>query len=466
MIQFLISVERMTKKSKCSVVQSGESGHPSFICFPSASSLTNIQIMILCNTRSKMTIDNLSSIFDALLLKNGDIEASESKLSFQTTRNEYQLVNVSLVYHLLPQQGIGAEIVRRGNNQTSRTGPIMTDAQRDFATEATNRLYQIYDKKSKKSVQFASFATYPTTFIHDELNTTKDCLRLNAKELESIVTVVPEWEYHMHVIVCEFASITGVATLPSTFAVTDPQHNLLRVDYRALACYDDQTGKYLCNSTDTETGTTKSHVRWWRNRSVVVAHEIGHLFGLRHTFRPLGSCILPNPIPDVPTQSIADATLGCPGLLPYDKDRNLFQRTNRRHVNDGANNSTCSIRNSDSVCGSTCAACCTGSCPQGLPGAESVSEDMLPTPDCCLDNTPLDTCRFRRGIDPLNNIMSYAPDFCSYELTVGQMAKMMSRIRRFKTFLYCNFGTNVDTATCRNVPCCSFATGINCIAAG
>lgn len=413
----------------------------------------------------KMSVDDLSSIFDGLLNKDSILEDDGNRFFFSTNRKEYQLVNISLVYHLLPQQGIGAAIVRQGNVATVRTGPIMTDAQRDFATKATNRLYQIYDKKSKQSLQLASFVTFPTTIVHDDFITTKDCRQLSANDIESIVTVVSEWEHHMHVIVCEFASISGLATLPQTFSVTDPQHNVVRIDYRALACYDDQSGTYLCNSTNMN--ATKSHTRWWRTRSVVIAHEVGHLFGLQHTFRAIGGCLLPNPFPDIPSQASSSAlNFGCPGLLPYDKDRNLFQRSNRKKVNDGANSSTCDIRSSDNVCGTTCAACCrstAGSCPTVLPNAESVSEDMVSSPDCCIDNTPLDSCRFRRGIDPLNNVMSYAPDYCIYEFTMGQMARMMAQIRRYKPYIYCNYGTRVDAATCRNVPCSSFATGVNCI---
>jgi Metallo-peptidase family M12 len=423
--------------------------------------------MMLRQTNSKMSLDDLSSIFDGLLNKDSILKDDGSRFFFNTNRNEYQLVNISLVYHLLPQQGVGAEVARQGNNETLRTGPIMTDAQRDFATKATNRLYQIYDKKSKQSLQFASFVTYPTTIVHDDFITTKDCTELSPGDIESIVTVVPGWEYRMHVIVCELASISGRASFPTSYIATDPQHNVAVVDYRALACYDDQTGTYLCNNTITNTNI--SHTRWWRTRSTVVAHEFGHLFGLEHTFAAVDSCTVKNSIPDIPRQSSPNfLTFGCPGLLPYNKDRNLFRLLQRKNVNGGANSATCGIRSNDDVCGSTCAACCEsagGSCPTLLPDAQSVTEDMTSSPDCCTDNTPLDSCRFRRGIDPLNNIMSYVPDFCIYEFTVGQMARMMSRIRQYKPYIYCNYGNRLDTATCQNVPCTSFATGVNCVAA-
>ena len=288
-----------------------------------------------------MSLDDLSSVFNGLLLhKDGTDDQQDSQKRFVSiNRNEYQLVNISLVYHLLPQQGIGAEIVREGNNDIETfpplTGPIMTDAQRDFATQATNRLFQIYNKKSKQTLPFASFVTYPTTIVHDNFITTKDCSRLNANDIESLVTIVPEWESRMHVLVCELASISGLATFPSSYPVDDPQHNVLRVDYRTLACYDDRTGDFLCqttnnnnnnnntNHTTTNTTTQSSHIRWWRNRSVVIAHEIGHLFGLPHTFRIFGGCFLPNIFPYVPTHSASTTgqQFGCPGLLPYDRDR-------------------------------------------------------------------------------------------------------------------------------------------------
>lgn len=197
----------------------------------------------------------------------------------------------------------------------------------------------------------------------------------------------------------------------------------------------------------------------------MVAHEIGHLFGLQHTFNEDGTCSAPNSIPDLPRQSKPNfLTFGCPGLLPYDKDRNLFRFFKRKSVN----RSTCDIRCSNNICGTTCAACCQstgGSWLTLLPDSQSVSEDMISSPDCCIDNTPLNSCRFRRGIDPLNNVMSYVPDFGIYEFTIGQMARMMSQIQQYKTYVYCKYGTRVDASICQNVPCASFATGINCRAA-
>jgi hypothetical protein len=83
----------------------------------------------------------------------------------------------------------------------------------------------------------------------------------------------------MHVIVCELAAISGIESFPEYYNVTNPLHNVIHVDYRALASYDDQTGQYLCNNgVNALTNKPISHTQWWRTRSGVVAHEIGHLF--------------------------------------------------------------------------------------------------------------------------------------------------------------------------------------------
>jgi hypothetical protein len=416
-----------------------------------------------------MTTTDFSSIFEATLGIN-DVRVNtrqnsttigadaESRFFQGVLQREYRLVDIPLVYHVLPQQGVGALLLRK-NSTIGRSGPFMMDAQRDYATAMTNKLFNVYDKTSKQSVQFASFVTNQT-IIHRNFTSIKDCSQLSADDHSTIITAADDWQFKMHVIVCEFAKISGIATLPGGIGVNSPAHNMVKVDFRALACYDD-AGNFLCDLS--EAGKKLSHVRWWRNRSVVVAHEIGHLFGLLHTFS--FGCAKLISIPDLPAQS-SSGTLGCPGLLPYDKDRNLFQFSQRKQVNIG--NSSESCRGGQNVCGSTCASCCTpddgkSKCTTTLPNAESVSEDMVSYPDCCRDNTPINSCKLRRGIDPLNNVMSYSPDYCMHEFTTGQMTRMMAQIRQYKDYIYCNYGTLVENDKCQSVSCVTTATSPNCV---
>lgn len=360
----------------------------------------------------------------------------------------FRLVDVPLVYHVLPKQGVG---IRR---------PSMTNAQRDFATAITNKHYNIYDKQSKKSVQFASFVTNQT-IVHADFVSKSDCSSLSYSDLAAIVMQAVNWQFKFHAIVCEFAQISGVATFPTTYQPSDPLHNVFRLDHRALACFDD-VGDFLCNLTN---GQNVSYSRWWRTQSSVLAHEMGHLFGLYHTFQ--GGCASQDQIADTPAESDLDTKpFGCPGLLPYDKDRNLIKFSQRKNVNAGGTAGTCG--SVGDICGATCAACCTppagsSTCDTFLPGSESISQNSTTFPNCCNnDPRPRNTCRLGLGIDPLNNIMSYAPDFCSYEFTPGQLSRMMAQTRMYKTIIYCNYADVADNANCKNVPCFAAATSPNC----
>lgn len=393
-----------------------------------------------------MSVHDFSGILQSMLVDETTTSAKSIAL-LQQWRQSFRLVDVPLVYHVLPNQGSGA---RR---------PSMTNDQREQATTSTTKLFEIYDKGSKESVQFVSFVTNETV-VHNDFNTTKDCISLSPSEIGSIVKRATDWQFKMHVIVCEFKQVSGVATLPLQFRATHPSHNLLRVDHRTMACFDDE-GKFLCDLTN---GQQVSHNRWWRTRSVSIAHELGHLFGLVHTFS--GGCISLDRIPDTPPES-GRTPRGCPGLLPYDKDRNLFRSADRLSFNGGADSNTCHSRVSEDICGTTCAACCqpdqgSKSCSFDLPSGESITEEMVASPVCCNDTKPINTCRLRRGIDPLNNVMSYSPDFCTYEFTPGQMARMMAQTRKFKPYIYCNFADRIDNDRCRNIPCFSGATSPNC----
>ena len=146
-------------------------------------------------------------------------------------------------------------------------------------------------------------------------------------------------------------------------------------------------------------------------------------------------------VADTPAES-SSTTTTCSGLLPYDKDRNLFDPNTVTKPNFG-NNFTCSRSGSTSVdvCltvtgNTTCKACCPN-CPLYYANnlLDSVSEDKLVAPQCSADGTPKDSCPNMAGIDPKNNFMSYIPDFCSNELTPGQMTRMIALVKANKQYI-------------------------------
>jgi hypothetical protein len=218
---------------------------------------------------------------------------------------------------------------------------------------------------------------------------------------------------------------------------------MIILDYRAMACYDDDRN-FLCDLTD---GEEVSHTRWWVARSATLAHEFGHSFGLYHTFQ--GGCAVGDAVSDTPYEYSNDYR-GCPGLLPYDRDRDLFKWRTRLDPNLYENAVDCG--SDEDVCGSTCAACCIPDegeiqCDQYSSPLESISDDEIPNlPECCATNQPTDSCRLRPGIDPKNNVMAYISDFCLYEFTPGQMARMMAQVCTFKDYIYCNYADVEDAA--------------------
>ena len=363
----------------------------------------------------------------------------------------YQLVNVPIVYHVL-----------RNQNNGGTGSPSMTDDQRDFATQIVNQLYQIYNKNTLETTQFAQFVTEGTLY-HDNIDITGDCRSMEEADMAFVVQTVQEWQFKFHVIICESSEMSGIASFPEMYEPTNPLHNLIRIDYRALACYDNND-KFLCQLS--ANNTEISHTRWWRTRSTTVAHELGHLFGLRHTHD--GGCSGEDDfVDDTPAQD-TQASDSCPGMLPYDRDRDWFQPlsgTQPAQPNTVTNGTTCG---GEGVCGDTCASCCTGldgsnsDCPKYISDVEVVTESVYNFPHCCQDPTPLDTCPGKAGIDPLNNVMSYVPDFCQHEFTVGQMMRMMSQIRQYKRYIYCNYANVLDTGLCNNIPCASTASSPNC----
>jgi Pregnancy-associated plasma protein-A len=225
-----------------------------------------------------------------------------------------------------------------------------------------------------------------------------------------------------------------------------------------VACYDDNNN-FLCKLTN---GTQVSNTRWWRSKSRVVAHEFGHLMGLFHTFDTGCDTAFGNTIPDIPVEELGGDD-NCPGLLPYNKDRDLFNRTTRISRNKFQSPDQCGGTNF--VCDITCAACCDTKGEETcnyFNEFESVSQEDQTRVCCPNENIPTDSCRQQRGIDPKNNVMSYAPDYCIYELSPGQMVRMMAQIRKYKSYIYCNYANNVDVTKCINVPCASIATSPIC----
>jgi len=55
-----------------------------------------------------------------------------------------------------------------------------------------------------------------------------------------------------------------------------------------------------------------------------------------------------------------------------------------------------------------------------------------------------------------------SPDFCVYELTPGQMARMIAQVKQEKDFIYCNYANILDTTKCASIPCASTATSPSC----
>ena len=176
----------------------------------------------------------------------------------------YSLVNLPIVYHVLT----GQHIPKPKNSTLDAIRPSATEKQLAFMTEKTNELYNIYDKVSKSSVQLASFV-HDRTIYHNSYIFNGDCDTLS--NFGSIVNQAPEWQFKLHVIICESTKWSGITALPHQYAVTDAQHNMVLVDYRAVACYNDKK-EFLCDQTN---GKNISHTRWWRTRSTVLAHEFG-----------------------------------------------------------------------------------------------------------------------------------------------------------------------------------------------
>lgn len=211
----------------------------------------------------EMTRGELSDIVQSLVErgKNGNKPTLRRNLQLEAA---YTLKDVPIVHHVLTKQGIS------GSNAAP---PSATAAQLDFLTTKTNELFNIYDKLSKTSIQWASFVH--EVIYHDDFPLTKDCNNLSLEDYNNIIKDSPEWEFKLHNIICESTNWSGVASFPNSYSVDSVLHNMVRCEYRAVSCHDD-SGNFLCDLTD---GQEVSHTRWWRTRSTVLGHELGHLFG-------------------------------------------------------------------------------------------------------------------------------------------------------------------------------------------
>lgn len=96
--------------------------------------------------------------------------------------NSYQLVNVSIVFHILVNQDNGYV-----------GSPNMTNTQREYAVRQTNAAFNIYDRNTKKSMQFVNFV-WNETIVHTDI-IQYDCGNIPNTKVQSIIKKSIEWQY-------------------------------------------------------------------------------------------------------------------------------------------------------------------------------------------------------------------------------------------------------------------------------
>ena len=304
----------------------------------------------------------------------------------------YTLVNIPVRFHLL----------RTSVVTTTRVNQAM--------------LRHMVDALNEDYAGFATFV-YNGTVVQTRTN---NCDNLSAADYNALINARGEVQttYKLHAIICNLAEYSGIASFPTDFTTSDPQHNAVRIDYRAVACRNRTTGAALNNCNP----------KWWRTRSMVISHEFGHIFGLFHTFET--GCTTGNDgISDTPAESEPAFLKTCPGIVSSSV---ACRCSGNGGCMPGCN--TCGFTNSAG------AFMLAAACP----------------PRCCTTAAPLNSCTgtSHPGTDPVLNFMSYSPDYCSIKgnrlasdpvgrssagFTNAQFLKMAAQIKTYKRKIYCRY---------------------------